>query len=120
MKKLLLIAAAFTLPACAAALPTAIDTLVSIAKPADAVGDKVLLEGTRGLILAHNAYQGAAATATAAVKSGRLSAQQLDAIEAADARAVALLNGADGALSTAERVAAILNATNEINTALGR
>jgi hypothetical protein len=120
MKKLLIIAAALALPGCAAALPVALDTLVSIAKPADAVGDKVVLEGTRGLILAHNAYQGAAMAATAAVKTGRLSSQQLDAIEAANTKALALLNDGNTALSTAERVAGVLNAANEINVALGR
>lgn len=120
MKKFLIIAAAFALPGCAAALPVALDTLVSIAKPAEAAGDKVVLEGTRGLILAHNAYQGVAQLATAAVKTGRLSSQQLDAIESANTRALALLNGADTTLSTAERVAGVLNAANEINVALGR
>ena len=120
MRKLLIIAAAFTLPACAAALPAAIDNLVSIAKPADAVGDKVVLEGTRGLVLAHNAYQGAATLAAAAVRSDRLTPAQVDAIERADARARLALDTGQGTLSTAERVAAVLNATNEINVALGR
>jgi hypothetical protein len=117
MKKILLIAAAFALPGCAAL--TAMDAAVSILKPADAVGDKVILEGTRGLVLAHNAYQAAAATASAAVRSGRLSPAQVDKIEAANAKALEMLNSAEGTLSTTERVAAILNATNDIILATG-
>jgi hypothetical protein len=119
MRKLFIIAAALTLPACAAAIPAALDTLVSIAKPADAVGDKVVLEGTRGLILAHNAYQGAAAAAKVAVESNRLSPAQVDRIASANRRAYDLLNQADTTLSTAERVAAVLNAVNEMNIATG-
>lgn len=118
MKKVLIIAAAFALPACAA-VPLALDTAVSILKPAAPVGDKVVLESTRGLVLAHNAYQAAATTAALAVRSGRLSPAQVDAIEKANNDALDLLNGADATLSTAERVAAILNVTNEISLATG-
>ena len=117
MKKVLIIAAAFALPGCAGM--AALDTAVSILKPAAPVGDKVVLEGTRGLVLAHNAYQAAAAAAAAAVRSGRLSPSQVDRVEAANAKALGLLNGADATLTTAQRVAGILNATNEIALATG-
>lgn len=118
MKKFLAIAACLSLTSCAAALP-AIGTLVTSALPAKAVGDTVVLEGTRGLILAHNGYQAALALATAAVKSNRLTPAQVDALEKADARVAFYIDGAGSTLSAAERTAEVLNATNDILTTLG-
>jgi hypothetical protein len=120
MKKLPIILAALALPGCAAALPAAIDTIVSLARPAEAVGDKVVLEGTRGLIIAHNGYQAAAALAAAAVRSDKLNPSQVDMIEKADAEVARVMSGAGATLSAAERTAAILNAQNNVLVALGR
>jgi hypothetical protein len=119
MKKLI-IAAALALSGCAAALPIAVDTFVSLAKPAAATGDKVILEGTRGLIIAHNGYQAAAALATAAINSDKLNPSQVDMIEKANQQAFYYLNGAGKALPIAERAAALLNAQNNILVAVGR
>jgi hypothetical protein len=119
MKKLI-IAAALALSGCAAALPIAVDTFVSLAKPAAATGDKVILEGTRGLIIAHNGYQAAAALAAAAVRSDKLNPSQVDMIEKADAEASYYLDGAGKVLPIAERAAGILNAQNNVLVALGR
>lgn len=120
MKKLFLIAAALALPGCAAALPTVIDTVVSLAKPAEAVGDKVVLEGTRGLVVAHNGYQAAAALAAAAVRSDKLNPSQVDMIEKADAEVGYYMDGAGKALPMAQRAAAVINAQNNVLVALGR
>lgn len=117
MKKLILaVAVAFSLSGCAAVLPAALDTVVSITKPAAAVSDKVVLEGTRGLILAHNAYQGAAALTTAAVRTKKFNNAQLDMIANLNDRALALLEGADTTLTVAERAASIMLIANQLNS----
>jgi hypothetical protein len=120
MKKLLIIGAALALPGCAAALPIALDSAVSILKPAAPIGDKVVLEGTRGLIIAHNGYQAAARLAAAFIRSDRATPAQVDAIEKADAQVYYYLNGAGRALPIAERTAAIINAQNDVLVALGQ
>jgi hypothetical protein len=120
MRKILIVAAALTLPACAALAPIALDTAVSILKPAEGVGDKVVLEGTRALILAHNGYQAAAASAAAFIRSDRATPAQVDAIEAADKQVYYYLDGAGRALPIAERAAGIFNAQNRVLAALGR
>jgi hypothetical protein len=116
----LLIASALALSGCAAVAPTVIDTIVSLAKPAEAVGDKVVLEGTRGLVIAHNGYQAALALASAAVRSDKLNPSQVDMIEKADAQVAYYMTGAGKVLPMAERAAAILNAQNNVLVALGR
>jgi hypothetical protein len=117
MKKLILsIAVAFSLSGCATMVGPALDAVVSISKPAASVGDKVVLEGTRGLILAHNAYQGAAALITVPVKAKKFNNDQLDMIAKLNDRALALLNGADATLSIAERAASIMLIANQLNS----
>ena len=119
MKRLFPIAAALALTGCASATLPALGTLVDIARPAKAAGDTVVLEGTRGLIIAHNAYQAAARLAAAAVRTNRLTSAQVDAIEKADARVSFYLDGAGSTLSAATRAAEVLNATNDVLTVLG-
>lgn len=119
MKKLLIPIAALSLTGCAAAALPAIGTLVDIARPARQVGDTVVLEGTRGLIIAHNAYQAAARLAAVAVRSNRLTPAQVDAIERADASVAFYMNGAGTTRDAAERATAVLNSTNDILTVLG-
>lgn len=119
MKKHLLVAAALSLAGCAAALPTALNTIVSATQPAKAVGDTVVLEGTRGLVIVHNGYQAAARLAAAAVRSDKLTPAQVDAIEKADATVAYYIDGAGRTLSAAERATGILNAHNAVLAALG-
>lgn len=114
------IAAALSLGACAAAIPAALDTLVSISKPAATAGDKVVLEGTRGLILAHNAFQGANALVVPLVRSGRLSAAQVDRYEAALNRVEQIAPQAHSTLSAADRATELLNIADEFNRMAGR
>lgn len=117
MKKLVLsIAVAFSLSGCAAALPAALDTVVSITKPAAAVSDKVVLEGTRGLILANNAYQGAVALIKVPVQAKAFTPGQLDMIEHLNDQALALLEGADKTLTVAERAASLMLIANQLNS----
>lgn len=117
MKKLVLcFAAAISLSGCTTLVGPALDAAVSIAKPASAVGDKVVLEGTRGLILANNAYQGATALIAVPVRAKKFSNDQLDMIEKLNDRALALLQGADKTLSIAERAASIMLIANQLNS----
>lgn len=117
MKKVFLaLAVACSLSGCTALAGPVLDAAVSIAKPAATVGDKVVLEGTRGLILANNAYQGATALLIPVVKSKKLSSTQLDMIEKLNDRALALLEGADSTLSVAERAASLMLIANQLNS----
>lgn len=119
MRKLFALAACISLSSCSAVLPAVIGSAGSLINPADAVGDKVVIKGTRALILAHTAYQAAAQAATTAIEAGWLSDEKVDQIDAINKRALAALNAADGTLSSAQRAAAIFNAANEINRTLG-
>lgn len=121
MKRIVLsIAAALSLGACAAAIPAALDTLVSIARPAASTGDKVVLEGTRGLILAHNAFQGANALVIPLVRSGRLSSAQVDRYEQALNRVEQIAPQARSGLSAADRATEMFNFADELNRMAGR
>jgi hypothetical protein len=108
-------AAALLLSSCTTVGATLGGAAISALTPADAVGDTVVLEGTRGLILAHNAYQAAATSAAAAIRAGWLEGERLEKVDAANKRALALLNDADATLTDAERAAAIFNAVNDIS-----
>ena len=109
-----LIAAALAVASCG---PLAAVTAIA---PISSAGDKVVLEGTRALILAHNAYQAAAEAGVLAVKSGKLSPAQLDALSKANDRALALLGDASSGISAADKAAGIFAAVNDMNKAMGR
>lgn len=114
MKRMLIIAAAFSMTGCAAALPAALDTLVSVAKPAEAVSDKVVLEGTRGLILAHNSAQGAMALVTPLVRARALSPAQVDQYERLVNDVEKYAVAGRTTLTAAERATALFNIANEL------
>lgn len=122
MKKAFLLASCLAIAGCAAPLLTAVTTVGDlITRPvATAVGDKVTLEATRGLIVAHNAYQGATAVLVPLVQAGAFTPEQLTRIKALNDRAKDLLGGADATLSAAERTAGILSIVDELNRISGR
>lgn len=84
------------------------------------VGDQVVLRGTQGLIVAHNAYQTAAAVATGYVRSGRATPAQLTRIRQLNDRAHSLLQTGGTGLSVAQRAAEVLNIVAELNVFGGR
>lgn len=122
MKKLLICGAVLSLSSCAAVGPglSILDKVTSVSQPAAAVSDKVVLEGTRGLVLAHNAVQGAIAVVNPLVRARVLSAAQVDRYEQLINQAERLFSGAGTTLSVAERTAAMLNIANEMNAIAGR
>ena len=122
MKKILLIAAAgLSLCGCGAALVTsALQTVVSASRPAEAVGDKVVLEGTRGLVLMHNVFQGGLSVVTPLVDEKKLTPAQVDRFEQIVDEGERLFAGADKTLSNAQRTASILNLSNELYAMAGR
>lgn len=65
--------------ACAglAALPGIVSTISNVASTISAVGDKVEIRGTQALILAEEFYQPVNRAALTAVRSGRLTREQL-------------------------------------------
>lgn len=97
--------------------PVTVPTTVA---EATAVSDKVVLGGSQALIVAHNAYQGAAAAAEAAVKAGLIQGENLDRLAILNTRAVTLLQTADSGQSVALRSAEVFNIVAEIRTLIGR
>lgn len=107
--------AAMSMTACAALAPLA-SIAVSASKPAVAVGDKVVLEGTRGLILAHNAVQGALAIITPLIRARVLTANQVNMVEVLTNQAERLFAGADTTLTVAERAASLMLVANQLTS----
>ena len=120
MKRLLIIAAAFSITGCGAMLPAALDTLVSVAKPAEAVGDKVVVEGTRGLILAHNAAQAGIALVNPLVRERVLTSAQVDRYEQIINRVEELAVTGRTTLTVAQRTSELFNLADELNKIGGK
>lgn len=122
MKKLALIVAAMALPlpGCAAMLPAALETVVSLATPAKAVGDKVVVEGTRGLILAHNAAQAGIALVNPLVRARVLTAAQVDRYEQIIDKVEEYGVAGRSTLDAAERTARLFNLADELNRMAGK
>lgn len=95
------------------AITSVSDLIVKVAPTVKIVGDKVTVEGTRGLILAHNAYQGAANGLAPFVRAKRFDAATVDKIEKLNERAIYLFEKADTGLSLAQRTAGILAIADE-------
>lgn len=83
-------------------------------------GDKVVVQGARGLILAHNAAQGAIAIVNPLVRARVLKAEQVNQYERLIDQTEQLAAGADKSLSIAERTAKLFNIANELNALAGR
>lgn len=87
---------------------------------AEAVGDTVMVPATQSLIVAHNAYQGAAAAVTAYANSGAMTPGQASRLRALNDQAFALLEKGGDGLSIADRAAGVFNIVAEINRTIGR
>lgn len=119
MRKLLLVPL-LSLAAACAAIPAVLETAVSLATPAAAVSDKVVLEGTRGLVLAHNAYQGAEAIVAPLIRARVLTPAQVDRVEAINNEAERLFSQAHDVKSASTNAAKIFNLANELNKLAGK
>lgn len=115
---LMVMLAAAMLPACAAVAPM-LGTIGTVSDAISSRGNTVLLGGTKGLLMAHNAYQGAAAIATVAVKSGRLSGNQLNSLDRLNDQALAILVGARSARDQAKAAAELFTIVDRINDLVG-
>ena len=120
MKRMLVIAAAFSIAGCGAMLPAALDTLVSVSKPAEAVGDKVVVEGTRGLVLAHNAAQAGIALVNPLVRNRVLTSAQVDRYEQIINRVEELAVTGRTTLTVSQRATELFNLADELNKIGGR
>jgi hypothetical protein len=92
--------ACLAMSACAAA-GAAISVLGSLSPSVQTSGDKVVIEGTRALVLANNAYQAAANGVAPFVAAKRFTPAQVDQIERYNNCANALLQGDDAAATQA-------------------
>lgn len=107
--------ACFAMAACGAVGPIA-GAIVTASHPAAAVGDKVVLEGTRGLILAHNAVQGSLAVVTPLIRNRVLTADQVNLVESLVNQAERLFAGADATLTVAQRAASLMLIANQLSS----
>ncbi len=124
MKRLLVIPAALALANCAA-IPTVLST-VTQAVAVDQ--NKVLVPATQALLVAHNAYQAAAAAATTAITTctavnfvgpcASLKAK-LPQIAALSDRAKALLDEADKGQNVAQNAAEVMNIVSSLKSFSG-
>ncbi len=117
MKRFALIVAALAMPlaGCAGLASTVLDGVVSVGQPAAAVGDKVVLEGTRSLILAHNAAQGAIAVVNPLVRNRVLTPAQVDRYEAIVNEVERLAITGRSTLTAADRATRLFNLADELN-----
>jgi hypothetical protein len=122
MKKISIALAAVALSGCAAmSAISAASSVVSALSPAASAGaDRVVLEGTRGLVLANNAYQGASAALVPLINNGKLTRDQLLRVRDIDNQVYGLLTKADSGLTEAQRVAKALNLVDELNRMAGK
>lgn len=121
MRRLTLaVAAALSLSACVGPLATVASVATSVLTPAAPIGDKVVVNGTRGLILAHNAVQGAIAIVNPLVRNRVLTAEQVNRYEAILNRVEELAVTGRTTLTAAQRTAEMLNLANELNRMAGR
>jgi hypothetical protein len=119
MKKLLLAAlAAISLSGCQTAA-SVLNGVVSGSTPVAAVSDKVVLEGTKGLAIAADAYAGVADSVTIAVKAGHFNDDQLRMIQTLNDRALALIKGGDSTLSYAQRAAGVMLIVTQLHSIIG-
>lgn len=102
------------------ASPAANQTAAVVSERDPTIGDKVIMRGTQGLIVANNAYQSAAAIAEAYVRSGLATPAQLQRIRQLNDRAIVLLERGGQGLSLAQRAAEVLNIVAELNLFSGR
>jgi hypothetical protein len=130
----LAIAACISMSACAAlgVAASAVNVLGQISPSVKTTGDTVVIEGTRGLILANNAYQVAANGIAPFVAAKRFSPDQVDRIEKASNCANALLQGDDAtaaascgtqvgsALTAADRAAKVFAIADEFSRLTGK
>jgi hypothetical protein len=100
---MLALAIGMSVAGCAAvgAASSVISVLGTVSPSVSTTGDKVVLEGTRALVLANNAYQAAANGLAPFVAARRFSPDQVNQIERYNNCANALLQGDDATASTA-------------------
>ena len=99
----LCVAVGISLSGCAT-LAAVAPSVVSAVTPAAATGDKIVLEGTRGLVLAN----------------GKLSREQLLRVRDIDNRIYVLLVAGGNGKTQAQRVAETLNLVDELNRIAGK
>ena len=105
--------AACAMSACAT-LGTAVSVLGTVSPAVHTTSDKVVLEGTRALVLANNAYQAAANGIAPFVAAHAFTPAQVDRIEALSNRANDLLQKGDVGLTQAQRAAEVFAIADEL------
>lgn len=124
MKRFLIAAAAsLSLSGCTPALMLAAETAGSVIAAntaAPTTDNRVIVAGTQGLIVAHNAYQGAAAVAEAAVRAGLVTGDKLNQLEKLNNEAKYYLDQADRGKDVAANVARVFNLIPQIRALAGR
>lgn len=91
-----------------------------VTAPPVSTTDRVVLEGTRALVIANNLFQGASAALVPALRAGMFTNEQLDKIEALKKRAEWLLAGGDTTLTQAKRAEAVIAIAETLYTMIRR
>ena len=122
MRKLatLLIACCLPLAACETT-STAIGSLPST-EQAQAVGDKVVLEGARYFLVAQDGYQAAANSTATLIRNGifKPNEGQKLMLTSLNDNALKLIEGTDKTLTIAQRAAGLITIAGQINSIIGR
>jgi hypothetical protein len=119
----ILCALALSVSACAAAIPligTAVDVLGKHSTAVSTTADTVIINGSRGLILANNAYQAAANGVAPFVAAKRFSPATVDRIEKLNDRALQLLDQGDAGMTLAQRAAGVFAIADELSALAGK
>ncbi len=108
------------LSGCAALPAVSVVADLITAPGVQATGDKVVLEGKRGFLLAVNAYQGAANALAPVVAAKRLSPETVNQIEALNERARILIEKGEDGIELADSTAGLLSIADEFSKLAGK
>lgn len=122
LKLAVLGALAFAITACGvlSLASSAASVLGTHSTSVSSTADKVIIEGTRGLILANNAYQAAANGLAPFVANKRFPPATVDRIEKLNNRALFLLQQGDAGMTAAQRAAGVFAIADELSALAGK
>lgn len=120
MKKLFLLLIPLSLATSSCTALGAAGAVLGVGDGISASSDKVVLQGTKALAIAADAYAGAASSAAVVVRGGHLSNAQVTKLRELNDKALKLINQADTGLSYAQRAAQVYSIIGELHSVIGK
>ena len=114
MRKLLAGLAALALCGC-----STLAAVIPAGETAVATSNTVLVDATKALAVAADAYSAVADSITVHVKAGGFNATQLQMISTLNDRALSLIKGTDTSLTVAQRAASLMTIVTQLHSILG-